>query len=177
MPAARWIRIDPCGGLDFRAACAGLSPFVAAPVVLWSRADGPLSVDFLQAGEGDFLFALLVPRMLAPGRPWRWTAWGVAPALAAYRHFQAPASLDDAAIVLNGRRVARTCSVLFGDTVAVASSFPAHLPDPRQHWMERDLELVLRLRFEAQHGWEFETAWPTAAEQAAIADARRAVPA
>lgn len=177
MPAARWIRIDPCAGIDFRAACAGLSPFVAAPVVLWSRSRGPQSVEFLQAEQDDLLFALLVPRALAPGRPWRWVAWGVTPALATYRHFQAPASLEGPDVVLNGRRVARTSSARFGDTVAVASSFPAHLPDPRQHWMERDLELVLRLRFEAQHGWEFENAWPTPAEQAAIEDARRGVPA
>ena len=61
---------------------------------------------------------------------------------------------------------------MFGDTVAVASSFPAQLQDPRQHWMARHLELVLRLRFEAQHGWEFENAWPMAAEQAAIREAR-----
>ena len=177
MPAARWIRIDPCGGIDFRASCAGLAAFVAAPVVLWSRVRAPLSVEFLQAAEDDFLFALLVPRALAPGRPWRWTAWGVSPALAAYRHFQAPAVLDGQDVMLNGRRVARTISTMFGDTVAVASSFPAQLQDPRQHWMARDLELVLRLRFEAQHGWEFENAWPTAAEQAAIREARKAVPA
>ena len=38
---------------------------------------------------------------------------------------------------------------------------------------ERALETAFRARVEAQHGWQFESAWPTAPERAAIADARR----
>jgi len=37
---------------------------------------------------------------------------------------------------------------------------------------ERAFEAALRARIEAQHGWQFESAWPTAREQAAIAEAR-----
>ena len=40
---------------------------------------------------------------------------------------------------------------------------------------QRQLEAVLRGRFEAQHGWQFETSWPTAAERAAIRGARAAL--
>jgi lipoate-protein ligase A len=38
---------------------------------------------------------------------------------------------------------------------------------------ERALEATFRTRVEAQHGWQFENAWPTAAEQVAIEEARR----
>ncbi len=37
---------------------------------------------------------------------------------------------------------------------------------------ERDLEEAFRSRLEAQHGWQFEHSWPTAAELVAIGEAR-----
>ena len=36
----------------------------------------------------------------------------------------------------------------------------------------RELEEVFRARIGAQHGWSFENAWPSAAEQDSIAEAR-----
>jgi hypothetical protein len=171
---ARWIRLEACSGNALRAACRGIAAGVALtgrPVVLWTRAENALTGDFLAADEGHFVHALVAPERLAPGRPWRWRAWGVAPALATFRHFGAHAYLDDDAVYLNGRKVSGIAAEAISGCAVTASSFLPQPPQPIAPWLERDLEMILRLRFEAQHGWEFENCWPTAAERTAIADA------
>jgi hypothetical protein len=79
------------------ALCAGLAaalPAAADPVLVWLRSSGACA------------FALIAPRRLAPGRSWRWLAWGAMPAVAACRAFGVPAYLEGEAIWLHGRREA-----------------------------------------------------------------------
>ena len=173
--AARWIRLGASGPRDLQAACAGLATaqdgMLAAmrvPILLWARPDAPLISDLARVEENHFAFALIAPLRLAPGRSSRWRAWALAPALATYRQFGVHAYLDENSICLNGRRIAESRARAVGDCAVVASSFQ---PEALADWAERDLESAFRGRIEAQYGWEFENAWPSLVERAAIADA------
>ena len=119
----------------------------AAPILAWAQP------------ERRFLFALVAPRRLAPGRAMRWPSWGVAPAIAACRHLGKRAYLDGAAIWLHGERIAAVTVREIRDCVVVDSGFPAWLPSAL-------VEDALRRRIEAQHGWQFDNSWPTEAERA-----------
>jgi hypothetical protein len=126
----------------------------AVPIVLWGRQDGALE------------FALVVPARLAPGKRQRWSAWALSPAVAAYRHIGLPAYLDGAEIRLHGKRIAQGSVAFIGACVVAASGFLMALGG--------GLPEACSARIEAQHGWQFESSWPTAPEQAAIRGAARA---
>jgi hypothetical protein len=147
---ARWIRLGPTEPLDFESLCARLAaeqPRNASPALLWARA------------ETHYLFALIAPRTLAPGRVARWLSWGLAPAVATYRQFGLAAYLEGDAIWLHGRRIAESSARAIGDCAVVASSFLLRFPAAAQPADSRELEEAFRLRLEAQHGWQFDTSW------------------
>jgi hypothetical protein len=172
--AARWIRSAPVGPDDLYAACIGLALVQgvrAAPVVFWARVSAPVLGEPCDIEENHFAFALIAPLRFAPGRRSRWRAWALAPALAAYRHFGVHAYLDDDAICLSGRRIAECGAQAIGACAVVVSSFLPRPPGTLAEWAERDLEVALRTRIEAQHGWQFENCWPSQTERLAIADA------
>jgi hypothetical protein len=150
------------------------------------------------AEERQHVFVVIAPARLAPGRASRWTAWALSPAVAAYRDFGQHAYLNGSEIWLQGRKIACSSAAPIGECAVVASSFPfrdcveATPGRGFRHWLraglalaptewaehgatppERVLEGTLRARIEAQHGWQFENSWPTAAERAAIDEARR----
>ncbi|HEY8068424.1 MAG TPA: hypothetical protein VIF38_05975 [Burkholderiales bacterium] len=172
--AARWMRLGPIGPQAWLASCAGMASDRtpgAAPVVLWAQATAPVVSDLVRIEEHHYAYALIVPLRLAPGRRARWRAWGLTPALAAYRQFGLPAYLDGDAICLDGRRIAESGAREMGGCAVIASSFLPQSPQARSRWTARDLENVFRGRIEAQHGWQFDNAWPSADERAAIDEA------
>ena len=68
---ARWIRLGAMAPADFEAACEQLAQAQAPrarPIVAWAQA------------QDAYLFAIVAPRRVAPGRPTRWLSWGLAPA-------------------------------------------------------------------------------------------------
>lgn len=146
---ARWIRLGPLAVDEFGVAVTRLAaaqPALAAPILAWAQSDE------------RFLFALVSSRRLAPGRATRWLSWGVAPAIAACRKLGMRAYLDSDAICLHGERIADVTVREIRDCVVVDSSFPAWLPSAL-------MEDTLRLRLEAQHGWQFDHSWPAAHER------------
>jgi hypothetical protein len=156
---ARWMRLGHMGVSDFEAACGQLAQAQAPrarPIVAWAE------------GGDAFLFAIIAPRRVAPGRPTRWLSWGLTPAVATYRQLGVPAYLDGDGdgIGLHGRRIAQGTLREIGECVVVGASF---LP----RWNE--LEDAFRLRLEAQHGWEFDHSWPSGPERAALAPAYRPI--
>ena len=155
--AARWIRLGTVAPQELGSIARGIAAVQsprALPIVLWGRQDGALE------------FALVVPARLAPGKHQRWSAWALSPAVAAYRHIGLPAYLDGAEIRLHGKRIAQGSVALIGACVVAASGFVMRFP------AEGYLEDLFRARIEAQHGWQFESSWPTAPERAAMAAAR-----
>jgi len=142
---ARWIRLA-CP--EFDSACARLAQAQAggaAPIVAWAQ------------GDARHLFALVAPLKHAPGRRKRWFSWAAAPAAATYRQFGLPAYLEGEALWLHGRKIADGAVGAIGECAVIASSFLARFPP-------RELEQAFRLRLEAQHGWQFDTSWPSEAE-------------
>jgi hypothetical protein len=163
MTCARWIRLEQNCRASLRAAVAGFAhaqPARAAPAVFWAR-----------AGDDGFAYAFAVPLLLVPGRPWRWRAWALAPAIATYRQFGERAYLDGDDVWLCGRMIATSTSETAGDCAVVVSGFPPRPSDTMAGLAERELEAAFRARVEAQHGWEFENSWPSETERLAIADA------
>lgn len=163
---ARWIRLrgegGPLGPEEFGAACLRLAvaqPRHAAPILLWGE------------GETSYPFALIAALRLLPGKRWRWPAWGLAAAVAAYRQFDVPAYFQDDALWLHGRRVADTAVDTAGECVVIASAFLMSFPSSCVATPSRELEQAFRLRLEAQHGWQFEHSWPSGAELPALAAA------
>ena len=118
----------------------------ATPILAWAET-GP-----------HYLFALIAPRRLAPGRPKRWLAWALAPAVATYRQYGLSACLDEG-ISLHGAQIAAASVREIGECVVIASSFLARFPTWSGPMPSRELEDAFRLRLEAQHGWEFDHAW------------------
>jgi len=147
--AARWMRLRIAQAESGSAACARLAAAQCAaadPILLWLR------------DAGRSAFALIAPRRLAPGRAWRWLAWGAMPAIAACRHFGVPAYLEGEAIWLHGQRVAGLSAASVGECAVIEGAFPDRLAG------QPGLEDVFRERLEAQHGWRFDTAWPSGVE-------------
>jgi len=147
--AARWMRMRLAADGELPETCARLAtaqPAAAGPLLVW-----------LYAPDGCG-FALIAPRRLAPGRARRWLAWGAMPAVAACRRFGLPAYLEGEAIWLHGRRAARLRAAHMGECAVIEGAFPAPLAS------EPQLETVFRERIEAQHGWRFDTAWPSGNE-------------
>jgi hypothetical protein len=140
--AARWMRMPLEEGGAAPAALAAVQPAAAEPILLWLRA------------AGESAFALIAPQRLAPGRVRRWLAWGAMPAIATCRRFGLPAYLEEEAIWLHGRCVARVSAARVGECALIEGSFPPSLA------AEPGLEEAFRERIEAQHGWRFDNAWP-----------------
>jgi hypothetical protein len=204
--AARWMRLGPLAAGEFRGVLCGLAGAQAShapPILVWTRASADFLHGLVRAAQGEYVFALLAPLRLAPGRVQRWPAWGLAPAIATYRHFGLRAYLNDEEVWLNGRCVASSAAIALAGCAVIVSTFLPDLAavspagarpgvppefrswlreglslsssewtDPRQGPAERELEAVFRSRVQAQHGWQFETAWPSGRERAAIARAR-----
>jgi hypothetical protein len=152
---ARWIRLGSPGPAEFEAACARLARAQAeraAPILAWAQGQ--------DAAQHCHLFALIAPLKHAPGRRQRWFAWGAAAAAATYRQFGLPAYVEGEALWLHGRRIAEGSARAVGECALISSSLPAQ----GLAIAPRELEQALRLRLEAQHGWQFDTSWPTEAE-------------
>lgn len=163
MRAARWIRLVVADPLELRWAASGLAAVQeerAAPIVLWAR----------EAAWHSFV--LIVPKLLAPGRRERWVAWALSPAIATLRGFGMRAYLEEPDIRLHGKSIANGRAQAMGECVVVSSGFPLRLPVGGRPPSEPELENRFRTRIEAQHDWQFETAWPSGVETAAIAEAR-----
>lgn len=147
--AARWMRMRLAADGETGALCAELAaaqPAAADPLLLWLRSSGVCA------------FALVAPLRLAPGKAWRWLAWGAMPAVATCRLFGLPAYLEGEAIWLHGRRAAGLRATHKGQCAVIEGGFPAPLT------AEPGLESAFRERIEAQHGWRFDTAWPSGGE-------------
>jgi hypothetical protein len=204
---SRWIRLGSVDARGFHAACAGVADSAdraAVPIVLWGCAKSPLG-GVNSDDEREYLFAMIAPAHVAPGRSARWVSWALSPAVAAYRDFGLRAYLSGADICLHGRRIGGGQAELIGECVVIASKLKASLGGgarfdwvPRRSpefraWLregfgialtqwgaegdattERAFEAALRARIEAQHGWQFDSSWPTAPELAAIQAARAA---
>jgi hypothetical protein len=227
MIAARWIRLGLVEPLELHATCGGLAaaqPAAAAPLLLWAQAKAQLCLgpgsglsetgpgapfpvtrrspgaELVWVDEFQYVFVLIAPRRLAPGRTARWCSWALSPAVATYRAFGLPAYLSGQDLWLHGRRIAGSGAARVGECAVIASSFMLRFPierlgaspSPRfRAWLreglalantewaehgalpaERDLEAAFRGRLESQLGWRFENSWPTDAEAAAIVEAR-----
>jgi len=154
---ARWIRL---AWPEFESACARLAQAQAgdaAPILAWAEAQAA-------AKEQRHLFALIAPLKHAPGRRQRWFAWGAVAAAATYRQFGLPAYIEGEALWLHGRKIADGAASTVGECALIASSFLARVPAHGVATPPRELERAFRLRLEAQHGWQFDTSWPSEAE-------------
>lgn len=148
---ARWIRLGSPGPAEFEAACERLARAQAeraAPILAWAQ------------GGAHHRFALVAPLKHAPGRRQRWFAWGAVAAAATCRQFGLPAYIEGEALWLHGRKIADGSALAVGECALIASSFPAQCLAVAP----RELEQAFRLRLEAQHGWQFDTSWPTESE-------------
>src|SRR5512139_3736677 len=156
--AARWIRLDAEDPAALRAAAAGFAlaqAARAAPAMLWSR-----------TRDGCFAFALVVPRMHAPGRTRRWNSWALAPLVATCRQFGLRAYDEGGSLCMSGRVVAECEAAEVGRCAVVGTGMPLELCGLPA---ERRFIDAFRARIEAQHGWQFDHAWPADAEKLAIA--------
>ena len=165
---ARWIRLGAMAPADFEAACGKLAQAQAPrarPIVAWAQ------------DEAAYLFAVIAPRRVAPGRPTRWLSWGLASAVATYRQFGVPAYFhgDGDGIALHGRRIAAATLREIGECVVIGASFLARFPDACLATPSGELEQAFRLRLEAQHGWQFDTCWPSEHERAEPVPGRRPI--
>jgi hypothetical protein len=165
---ARWMRFARMSLADFEAACEQLAQAQAPrarPIVTWAQ------------DENAYLFAVIAPRRVAPGRPTRWLSWGLAPAVATYRQLGVPAYLhgDGDGIALHGRRIAAASLREIGECVVIGASFLLRFPDASLITPSRELEEAFRARLAAQHGWEFDHSWPSEPERAALAPAYRPI--
>jgi hypothetical protein len=169
---ARWIRLGTVKPRELIGALAGLAAAQGAralPVLVWARAAADVDTELVCAGEGRFVFALLLPRLRAPGRAGRWKWLVLGPAVATYRQLGEPAYASGAELWLGGARIARASACAIGECVVASCSFLPRIP--RAGFEERVIEAALRARLEAQHGWQFDHSWASAAERAAIAGA------
>src|SRR5947207_14839605 len=157
--SARWIRLGPLSQGEFDSACASLAAAQArsaAPIVLWGEE------------AARYLFALIAPLKYVPGRRDRWLSWGLASAVATYRQFGVPAYLDGE-IYLHGRDIAASKAAPIGECAVIASSFLMRFPGNCVATPSFELEQAFRLRLEAQHGWSFDSSWPSARESVSLA--------
>ena len=152
--AARWIRLHPPGLPGMRTACAGFARIqspASAPAVLWARIE-----------DDRHAYSVVAPLKHLPGRSTRWRSWALAPLVATYRQCGLSAYFDADRICLSGRPITGVSAQTVGHCAVVVADFAA--------WGEEFME-YLRQRVEAQYGWQFDTAWPSEAECAAIEDA------
>ena len=157
---ARWIRLGALNAIEFETASTHLAQAQAthaAPVLAW--------------GEDDmqYCFALITPRRLAPGRSMRWSAWGLASAVATYRQFGVAAYFEQEGIWLQGRCIGEARVQEIGECALVGSTFLASFPAKCLVTPSALIEDAFRARLEAQHGWQFDHSWPSAHERKAHA--------
>lgn len=188
---ARWIRLEAAALSVDSAACRA---FVrsqgerGAPVCLWGRAEESVRLDEgLWADEGQHAFVLLVPTLHAPGRRDRWLSWGLSPVVAALRRFEARAYLDGSAVCLHGSRIGGGSAHAIGQSAAIFGVFPGEPPrsfdeagrgkllevDPwlsalNREGRARQMLAAFRSALELQHGWQFDTGWPSEVELSAM---------
>jgi hypothetical protein len=151
--AARWIRLHAAGLPAMRSACAAFARAQApgaAPAALWARIE-----------DDRHALALVAPLKYLPGRHTRWRAWALAPLVAAYRQRGICAYNDADRICLSGQPISDVSASTVGACAVVVAGFTS--------WGSEFID-CLRQRVETQYGWEFNTAWPTDAERAAIED-------
>ena len=185
---ARWIRLEPEGVSGIVSVCRGYARAQQsrdAPVCLWGRVWEPVRLGAgLWAEPGPYAFALLVPSLRAPGRHDRWLSWGLSPVVSALRRFGAHAYLEGDSVCLQGERVGGGCAVAMDGCAVVLGCFPAQPPGPAERgallefdpWLSalnregsaRQILAAFRSSLEQQHGWQFDTAWPSDAELSAI---------
>ncbi len=115
----------------------------------------------MRTEEGGVACALVAPLKFAPGRRPRWGAWALAPLVASYRAFGLRAWYEANGVWLSGAPVAAGEGFAAGACAVIAFHF---LP------LHKDFMDVLRHRIEAQQGWQFDNAWPSAEEHLAISD-------
>jgi hypothetical protein len=154
--AARWIRLHSPGLAQMRAACSGFARAQATdstPAALWAEIE-----DDRQEGNRH-AYSIVAPLKHLPGRSSRWRSWTLAPLVATYRRCGVSAYTDADRICLSGQPITGVSAAAIGDCAVVVADFVA--------WGGEFMEL-LRHRVEAQYGWQFDTAWPTHAEQAAM---------
>src|SRR3989442_12447033 len=111
---ARWIRLGAIEPFDFRAAYSALAAAqsaLARPILLWGQ------------GDGQYWFALIAPKRIAPGREARWVSWALAPAIAPYRQFGLPADRHGESICLHGQKVPSAPIVAIAEYVVLAPAF------------------------------------------------------
>jgi hypothetical protein len=153
---ARWIRLGVLNPIEFETATAYLALAQARdsqPMLAWGE------------DEMNFAFALIAPRRLAPGRSARWSAWGLAAAVAAYRQFGVPAYFEQEGLWLHGRCIGDARVEVIGECVLVASTFLASFPEKCVATPSGLIEEAFRARLEAQHGWQFDHSWPAPHER------------
>ena len=153
---ARWIRLGVLNPIEFETATAHLAQAQgrdSQPVLAWGE------------DEMNFAFALIAPRRLAPGRSTRWSAWGLAAAVATYRQFDVPAYFEQEGLWLHGRCIGEARVQAIGECVLVASTFLARFPDKCVATPSTLVEEAFRGRLEAQHGWQFDHSWPAPHER------------
>jgi len=153
---ARWIRLGFLNPIEFETATTHLA-----------LAQGPASQPVLAWVEDEmhYGFALITPRRLAPGRNTRWSAWGLAAAVATYRQFGVPAYFEQEGLWLHGRCIAEARVQTVGECVLIASTFLARFPAKCVATPSALIEDAFRARLEAQHGWQFDHSWPSAQER------------
>jgi hypothetical protein len=153
---ARWIRIGRVNPIEFETLTTHLA-----------LAQGSESQPVLAWGEDEmhYHFALIAPRRLAPGRSSRWGAWGLAPAVAAYRQFGVGAYFEQEGIWLHGRCIGEARVQAIGACALIAATFLATFPANCIITPSALIEDALRRRLEAQHGWQFDHSWPSALER------------
>jgi hypothetical protein len=75
----------------------------------------------------------------------------------------------DEEIYLHGRDIAASKVAAIGDCAVIASSFLMRFPGSCVATPSFELEQAFRLRLEAQHGWSFDSSWPSAGEAVSLA--------
>ncbi len=183
------------------AAFAAMQVRGGAPIVLWSSARGDCR-DHREPAATPFGYGVLAPAHAAPGRQTRWASWALAPAAAVYRDLGLRAYLNDDGIFAQGRRIAAVRTQAIAGWAVITATLGAHpaagILEPGgaqsatfRAWLreglglamsqfadrdrlpaERAFEADLRARMEAQHDWQFESAWPTSLERASLEEAR-----
>lgn len=159
MIPARFIDVGLLEPEQFHATYAGIAQALAregAPVVMWGRSTPHVSLGQSQSrdaelarrlevpavtrplgggavwvDESQYCFVLIAPLALAPPRPADWYAWGLAPALATFRHFGLEAARREQDVWLDGRKIAGSGAASIGRAAVLASSFLLRFPAAR----------------------------------------------
>ena len=169
---ARWIGVGTPESASLPALCERLAQTQARdadPIVIWGKASSHVCLgegaDAVWVDEGQHVFVLIVPLRFAPGRPRRWIAWALAPAIAVCRGLGVRAYFEGRDLWVAGRKAAGAGCATIGACAVIVSSLPraftGGLPVARR----------LREAIEAQFGWQFETSWPNPEERQAMGEA------